>query len=268
MIDSSANLKQKLRFKYKSLVVEPPRVRIKQLTSTGLIYLTFSNDMNIPKIEDNRKLSQEDETVPFEAVLQLKQMIDVQFIKDPDVDTDDDAVDEEEMITWKVESYTEKIMAIKVNFADPMSVSQHGADKVRITFSNTTLIYDWLGQELQNGTFIERIMPPQFASQEEAEVFAAVEEAFSSYETGDFSQDVAVNSIIAGFLQYCWSLVSAQQIIIMIPLFAINMPANGKTIFGVLLQVAAFEMIPTDKVYEDMMLELEKLNEGEEIDML
>ena len=50
-------------------------------------------------------------------------MIDVQFIKDPDVDTDDDAVDEEEMITWKVESYTEKIMAIKVNFADPMSVS-------------------------------------------------------------------------------------------------------------------------------------------------
>ena len=46
------------------------------------------------------------------------------------------------------------------------------------------------------------------------------------------------------------------------------MPANGKTIFGVLLQVAAFEMIPTDKVYEDMMLELEKLNEGEEIDML
>ena len=46
------------------------------------------------------------------------------------------------------------------------------------------------------------------------------------------------------------------QIIILIPLFNIYMPANAKQTFNVLLQVAAFDMIPTDFVYEDMMAKL------------
>lgn len=111
-------------------------------------------------------------------------------------------------------------------------------------------------------------MPPQFDNEKEAQVFEYIENTFSSYETGDFHSDVVMNAIIAGLLQYCWSLVTAQQIIIMIPLFAINMPANAQSIFGVLLEVAAFDMIPTDSIYEDMMLELEKLSEGLDLDML
>ena len=42
---------------------------------------------------------------------------------------------------------------------------------------NTTLMYDYFGQELEEGTFIERQVPPQFASQAEADVFNALEES-------------------------------------------------------------------------------------------
>ena len=46
------------------------------------------------------------------------------------------------------------------------------------------------------------------------------------------------------------------------------MPANAKSIFGVLLSIAAFEMIPTDIIYEDMIKELEKVTDGQEQDIL
>ena len=42
------------------------------------------------------------------------------------------------------------------------------------------------------------------------------------------------------------------------PLFAIEMPASAKTTIGVLLQVAAFDMIPTDSFYEEMLEKLQK----------
>lgn len=38
----------------------------------------------------------------------------------------------------------------------------------------------------------------------------------------------------------------------MLPLFAIYMPANARSIYEVLFQIAAFDMIPTDEFYKDM----------------
>ena len=51
------------------------------------------------------------------------------------------------------------------------------------------------------------------------------------------------------------------------PLFAITMPANAEVIFTVLLQIAAFEMIPVETLYENMIKELAKLN-SETLDYL
>ena len=51
--------------------------------------------------------------------------------------------------------------------------------------------------------------------------------------------------------------MSAQQIIVLIPLFDIWMPANAQSVFGIILKVAAFDMIPTDEAYSDMLSELE-----------
>ena len=35
------------------------------------------------------------------------------------------------------------------------------------------------------------------------------------------------------------------------------MPANAQSVFGTILQIAAFDMIPTDEAYNDMLSELE-----------
>ena len=41
------------------------------------------------------------------------------------------------------------------------------------------------------------------------------------------------------------------------PIFAITMPANAAALFNVLFQIAAFEMIPTDSYYEEMLKSLD-----------
>ena len=69
-----------------------------------------------------------------------------------------------------------------------------------------------------------------------------------------------MNTLIAGALQYIWLKVNSQQIVIMMPLFAITMPANAKVIFAVLLQIAAFDMIPVERMYDDMVQELANLS--------
>ena len=74
--------------------------------------------------------------------------------------------------------------------------------------------------------------------------------------------------MIAGSLQLIWSEVSSQQLIIMMPLFAIEMPASAMTIMGILLQVAAFDMIPTDSFYEDMLEKLETISADQDQDVL
>ena len=62
-------------------------------------------------------------------------------------------------------------MNIQLDFAEPGKVSAGGNDMVRITFRNTDIIYDWLGREVESGTVVEKFVPAQFASKEEAEAF-------------------------------------------------------------------------------------------------
>ena len=49
------------------------------------------------------------------------------------------------------------------------------------------------------------------------------------------------------------------------PLFAITLPANTQVVFGALQQIAAFEMIPTDRFYSNM---LDEIGSGEALEFL
>ena len=100
-------------------------------------------------------------------------------------------------------------MDLKLNFDNPAEISQNGIDRVRISFRNTTLMFDWTGQEMRNDTVIERVLPPQYNSNLEAKIFGSIEEAFTTYETGSFHGNVVVNAMIAGIAQHNWSQVTS-----------------------------------------------------------
>ena len=106
---------------------------------------------------------------------------------------------------------------------------------MRLSFKNTTLLYDWMGHELSNEIVLEYILPTQYSSETERQIFTALEDSVKRKETGSFHSDVVVNALIAGALQSVWSQVSSQQIIILVPLFYISMPASTQAVFSVLL---------------------------------
>ena len=66
-------------------------------------------------------------------------------------------------------------------------------------------------------------------------MFGGLQAVVETVDTGAFVSDVFLNAIIAGSLQFFWSIVKAQQIIILFALFAIMMPANAESVFSVLL---------------------------------
>lgn len=54
-------------------------------------------------------------------------------------------------------------------------------------------------------------------------------------------------------LQYLWDLISAQQLVVLMPLFNVEIPPKVQVIFAGLMWVAAAEIIPTDLIYETLL---------------
>ena len=73
-----------------------------------------------------------------------------------------------------------------------------------------------------------------FASLKEAEFFNELAEVVKPVSTGVFSSDIVINSILAATLQQFWSLVLIQQILILMPLFAVILPASAEVVFKIL----------------------------------
>ena len=62
---------------------------------------------------------------------------------------------------WNVTKYEDHTMEIQLKFENPEAISStsNDFDVIRIDFVDTTLIYDFVGRELEPGTFIERQVP-------------------------------------------------------------------------------------------------------------
>lgn len=56
--------------------------------------------------------------------------------------------------------------------------------------------------------------------------------------------------LVSASLQYLWGMISAQQIVVLLPLFNVQIPANTYLFFEQLMMIAAFDLIPTDSIYE------------------
>lgn len=47
-------------------------------------------------------------------------------------------------------------------------------------------------------------------------------------------------------------MVSTQQLIVLIPLFPVNLPSNAGAFFAYLMKIASFDIIPTDIIFNGM----------------
>ena len=79
----------------------------------------------------------------------IQDVLEVKFFREQGSELDElddsNSAAESIEIKWKVQDYSKSGMMVKLDFNDPISISQQGQDYVRIMFKDTTLIYDWTG---------------------------------------------------------------------------------------------------------------------------
>ena len=65
-----------------------------------------------------------------------------------------------------------------------------------------------------------------------------------------------INILIAASLQQLWSMINTQQLIVMMPLFKITMPANAGIFFAHMMSIAAFDFYDfTDIIHDNFGIE-------------
>jgi hypothetical protein len=61
--------------------------------------------------------------------------------------------------------------------------------------------------------------------------------------------NLALNIILSASLQQLWSMINTQQIIVLMPLFNIEIPANAQLFYGFIMQLASFNILPMQDFY-------------------
>jgi hypothetical protein len=64
------------------------------------------------------------------------------------------------------------------------------------------------------------------------------------------ASNMALNIILSASLQQLWSMINTQQIIVLMPLFTIKLPPNAGVFFGFIMQIASFDILPTEGFYD------------------
>ena len=61
-------------------------------------------------------------------------------------------------------------------------------------------------------------------------------------------------------MNFMWSMVDSQQIILMMPLWEINMPAHTAMVFGYIFQIANFDLLPTSEIWHYFFPDIPQTN--------
>lgn len=61
-----------------------------------------------------------------------------------------------------------------------------------------------------------------------------------------------INIAFSASLNQLWSMINTQQIIVLIPLFKVQVPLNATQFLNLIMTVAAFDIIPTDDLYASL----------------
>jgi hypothetical protein len=62
-----------------------------------------------------------------------------------------------------------------------------------------------------------------------------------------------LNIFLSASFQQLWSMINTQQIIVLLPLFDVQMPANAQIFFGFLMELASFNILPIQDFYDKYM---------------
>ena len=144
-----------------------------------------------------------------------------------------------------------------------------GKDQINIKVVNPILFFsEETLSTIKNETAVQLDIPLQIALEREEEVVSmeenanTVKESSSMFMGGSF----VVNILLAGSLSLLWGLINSLQLVTHFPLTNLIFPTNAKTYFGVMFEIANFDLIPTDELEDIVDEEVGEADQSETFD--
>ena len=161
-----------------------------------------------------------------------------------------DEIDYDEFnYSWAVTKFEPLNMQISLFFNDSSIISSTQImDRVQLIFTPNTLFQDTVGRTFGEKIVVNRAIPPQIQISE-AQVAATAEAASEGLQAVTVG-NIALNFLLSASLNYLWSMIEAQQIIVMLPQFNVTIPALPNTFVTEFISIANFDVIEMDIVTE------------------
>lgn len=133
-----------------------------------------------------------------------------------------------------------------LEFTSPSSVSStsDGFDELNLKFKDSSFFTDIYGYSIEADLSLTAKIPPQISAEEKA-IIDTTGAAMQNGSSLALASNFVLNLALAGSLNQLWSLIRSQQLIILLPLFNVILPANAGMVFNMLMQIAAFDPYET-----------------------
>ena len=166
--------------------------------------------------------------------------------------------------TWNVTAETERELEIHLFFDNPWYISSNPIpDKVRLTFNDPSLFIGINGITMENtAQVVERYLPSQVPRTAAAIAVEATVAAATQTAKAVVVSNFVMNFILSASLNQLWNLINTHQVIVLMPLFKVQLPGNAQNFFNKIFQIAAFDFFET----EDYINSILKLNKTEPLD--
>ena len=101
---------------------------------------------------------------------------------------------------------------------------------------------------MPNGTLIEANIPPQ-TDQSQAYLTSVVQtatEAVKQVLTGVLVGSLVLNLLLTASLSLLWGMLNSLQLIMLLPMLNVYVPASATDLFSTLTQISKFNLVPFD----------------------
>ena len=98
-------------------------------------------------------------------------------------------------------------------------------------------------------TILKVVLPRQMNGDEAATIEAAASTAESA-STAAVGTNFIINIMLSASLNQLWSMMNGLQIFVSMPLMNVKFPANANSFIVFLVDIANFDILPTDIVFE------------------
>ncbi len=152
---------------------------------------------------------------------------------------------------------TNTTINLKLHFEKPIEVSALDIDSLKIIFNDPSFFKGAKGETIEDGLTISRQIPPQLKDGKMTFLLSDVKKFLTPSAQGFSLAHFTLNLILAATLQQLWSMINAQQIIVLMIAYDIKPPATASYFFNILFQIESVDVIPWSDYY-DAYLDMEQ----------